>query len=56
MLSGIMFPTKMLPKHLTAVGKIFPAALGFEMMKENSMNFKLLLPLLIIIIICALGS
>lgn len=56
MLSGIMFPAKMLPKHLAAAGKIFPATWGFEMMKENSMNFKLLLPLLTIIIICGCAS
>ena len=56
MLSGIMFPTKMLPKHLAAAGKIFPATWGFEMMKENSMNFKLVLPLLTIIIICGCTS
>lgn len=56
MLSGIMFPAKMLPKSLAAAGKIFPATWSFEMMKENSMNFKLLLPLLIIIIICSSAS
>ncbi|MEQ8196523.1 MAG: ABC transporter permease [Clostridiaceae bacterium] len=52
MLSGIMFPAEMLPKHLAAAGKIFPATWGFEMMKENSLNIKLILPLLIIIFIC----
>lgn len=53
MLSGIMFPAKMLPKPLAAAGKLFPATWGFEMMKVNSVEFKLLLPLLIIITICA---
>lgn len=52
MLSGIMFPAKMLPKHFAALGKIFPATWSFELMKENSMNFNLLMPLLIIIAIC----
>lgn len=52
MLSGIMFPAKMLPKHFAAVGKIFPATWSFEMMKENNMNLNLLMPLFIIIIIC----
>lgn len=52
MLSGIMFPAKMLPKPLVAAGKIFPSTWGFEMMKENSIKFNLMLPLLIIIIIC----
>lgn len=56
MLSGIMFPAKMLPKSLEAFGKILPATLAFQMMKENSINFKLLLPLLIIIIICGCVS
>lgn len=56
MLSGIMFPAKMLPKQLAAFGKIFPATWGFEIMKDNSMNFNLLLPLLVIIIICGCAS
>lgn len=56
MLSGIMFPAKMLPAPLAAAGRIFPATWGFEMMKANSMEFKLLLPLLIIIIICSCTS
>lgn len=56
MLSGIMFPAKMLPASLAAAGMIFPATWGFEMMKANSMEFKLLLPLLIIIIICSCTS
>lgn len=56
MLSGIMFPTKMLPKQLAVFGKIFPATWGFEMMKETNMNFNLLLPLLVIIIICGCAS
>jgi ABC-2 type transport system permease protein len=56
MLSGIMFPAKMLPKPLEIAGKIFPATWGFEMMKASSMEFKIMLPLLIIIIICASTS
>lgn len=56
MLSGIMFPAKMLPKPLAIAGKIFPATWGFEMMKVNSMEFKIMFPLLIIIIICACTS
>ncbi|MFD3449936.1 ABC transporter permease [Microbacteriaceae bacterium 4G12] len=56
MLSGIMFPVKMLPKSLETFGKVLPATLGFEMIKESSMSFKLLLPLLIIIIICGCTS
>lgn len=56
MLSSIMFPAKMLPKPLEAFGKIFPATWGFKMLKDNSINFKLMLPLLIIIVICSCAS
>lgn len=56
MLSGIMFPAKMLPRSLVAVGKIFPATWGFEILKESKIEFKLMLPLLIIIILCACTS
>jgi ABC-2 type transport system permease protein len=51
MLSGIMFPAKMLPAPLAAAGKIFPATWGFEVMKTNSLELNYLMPLLIIIII-----
>jgi ABC-2 type transport system permease protein len=56
MLSGIMFPVKMLPKPLATAGKIFPATWGFEIMKVNRMEFKLIFPLLIIIFICTCTS
>lgn len=56
MLSGIMFPVNMLPKPLAAFGRIFPSTWGFEMMKTTNLDFKLLLPLLIIIIICGCAS
>lgn len=52
MLSGIMFPVKMLPYPLVTMGKLFPATWGFEMMKTNTIEFKYLLPLLSIVIIC----
>jgi ABC-2 type transport system permease protein len=51
MLSGIMFPAKMLPSPLAAAGKILPATWGFEILKANYMEFKFISPLLIIIII-----
>lgn len=51
MLSGIMFPADLLPGALGAAGKIFPAAWGFEAMCQADANFKLLLPLLLIIVI-----
>jgi ABC-2 type transport system permease protein len=56
MLSGIMFPTEMLPKPLQTAGKLFPATWSFEMMNLSSMDFRLLLPLLIIIFICGCTS
>lgn len=56
MLSGIMFPSKMLPKFLRALGNIFSATWGFEMMKKDSISLKLLLPLIIIMIVCTLIS
>lgn len=56
-LSGIMFPADMLPEALGAVGKIFPAAWGFQAMCQGNTDLKLLLPLLIIsaalLVICA---
>lgn len=55
MLSGIMFPAEMLPKSLAAAGNLFPATWGYEMMKTNILGFKGLLPLLIIIALCAIA-
>jgi ABC-2 type transport system permease protein len=52
MLSGIMFPAEMLPTAFSNAGKVLPATWGFQMLKTNALNFKLLLPLLAIIIIC----
>lgn len=52
MVSGIMFPAKLLPKTLTFISKAFPATWGFELMKVNSLDFMLLIPLLVILIIC----
>jgi ABC-2 type transport system permease protein len=56
MLSGIMFPAKLLPNALATAGKIFPSTWGFEIMKINRFEFKYLLPLLIIIILCIFAS
>lgn len=50
MLSGIMFPADMLPKTLQNVGKIFPATWGFQLMQQNSMKIKMIVPLLVIIL------
>lgn len=49
MLSGIMFPSDMLPKVFGVIGKIFPASWSFELMV--SFSFEKLFPLLIILLI-----
>lgn len=53
MVSGIMFPAKLLPKFLMIISKAFPATWGFELMNANNLDLMLLTPLLIIFIICA---
>lgn len=56
MLSGIMFPLELLPKPFQVFGKLFPASMGFQLMKENQILFNnlwyLLLLLVIAIFIC----
>lgn len=52
MLSGIMFPSNLLPKALEIVGKIFPALWGFLLMSSGGYNN--LWPLLIIIVIMSI--
>lgn len=58
MLSGIMFPAKLLPKVLKTVGKIFPASWGYRLMTEPIYQYEIFLPLLIIfalaILICTI--
>ncbi len=51
MLSGIMFPTDILPGILKNIGMIFPATWGFEIMKHKSIAFSSMLPLLVILAI-----
>lgn len=51
MLSGIMFPSTMLPEILQNVGKIFPATWGYEMMGLNHFNLSTITPLLLIILV-----
>ena len=48
MLSGIMFPSEMLPQPLEIVGKALPATLGFQLM--NSQDFSSLNGWLLLII------
>lgn len=52
MLSGIMFPTDMLPSFLKNIGVLFPATWTFEAMYLTD-NFELIkvIPLLLIILI-----
>lgn len=50
MLSGIMFPVKMLPKAMEMAGKLFPATWGFKLMTSSTFDVSLLIPLIAIII------
>ncbi len=45
MLSGIMFPTDLLPKALESVGKIFPAFWGYKLMTGQSFESGWIAPL-----------
>ena len=57
MLSGIMFPIELLPKAFEAIGKIFPATLGYKVMTDSIFQLENLLPLVVILIlaICVCG-
>lgn len=56
MLSGIMFPTNLLPEGLRYMGKIFPASWGFLGMCDKHLRPMHILPnLLIIVILLALS-
>lgn len=50
LLSGIMFPTALLPEALRALGKLFPATWGYALLTGDGLS---LLPLLSILIIAA---
>ncbi|MEG0367909.1 MAG: ABC transporter permease, partial [Coprobacillus sp.] len=52
MLSGIMFPSSMLPPFLQTVGKIFPATWCYQMMSEGIISLEMLFPVILICIIC----
>ena len=56
MLSGIMFPSELLPKFLDVLGKLFPATWGYNLMLSTDFQFKNLWYLILIfvfaIIIC----
>lgn len=51
MLSGIMFPSSMLPKVFESLGKVFPATWAYTNMCRNSLAELSMIPLLIIIIV-----
>lgn len=56
MLSGILFPSNLLPGILEKAGKIFPAAWGYRLMTDNGFTLSNLWPLAVIlaaaIVIC----
>ena len=58
MLSGIMFPSSMLPKAFVLAGKLFPATWGYAFMTESAFTWRNLWPLLVIftaaVLACAL--
>jgi len=54
MLSGIMFPTDMLPKAFEYLGKVFPATWGYINMNKDGFSELTILPLLSIIILAAM--
>ncbi|MDU1412381.1 MAG: ABC transporter permease [Clostridium sp.] len=56
MLSGIMFPSNMLPEFLQGLGKIFPSTWGFENMIKSNFDSLTMLPLIVIFMICLLIS
>lgn len=53
MLSGIMFPTEMLPKIFEYVGKIFPATWAYINMCKDNFSELSIIPLILIVIAAA---
>lgn len=54
MLSGIMFPSNMLPRVFVIAGKLFPATWGYAFMTESNFTWHNLLPLFVVFIIAVL--
>lgn len=50
MLSGIMFPSEMLPKLLGVISKILPSTIGFRLMTSENIRLGWFIPLLAIFI------
>ena len=55
MLSGIMFPTDLLPEFLSNLGKLFPASWTYPLLIQNKFNLNDFFPLLIILIFMIIG-
>ena len=53
MLSGIMFPSEMLPKAFETLGKLFPATWGYINLNKNSFSELIIRPFILIIILMA---
>ncbi len=51
MLSGIMFPSDLLPQFMQYIGKIFPATWGYRLMLDNGLNFENLWYLAIVVVV-----
>ena len=51
MLSGIMFPSEMLPPAFVVVGQLFPATWGYQLMTDSAFSPQALCPLLGIFLI-----
>lgn len=51
MLSGIMFPSDMLPKAFESLGKLFPATWGYINLNKDSFSELIIIPFLLIIFI-----
>ena len=54
MLSGIMFPSELLPRPFATVGKIFPASWGYKLLTDHGFNFQNLWPLLLVFLFAVL--
>lgn len=56
MLSGIMFPSELLPEAFVIAGRLFPAAWGYKLMTDSSFSLQTLGPLfgifLVALIVC----
>lgn len=58
MLSGIMFPTALLPDFLKTIGRIFPASWGYRLMLDNGLRLEnlwyLILVFCVAVIVCGI--